>query len=209
MLATGDGLVHRYCWSPAAGFVEYPGLGTGTACSALIEQNDSAHVLLVRAGELVHAYAAMAGYPVLDWQFTPLGQAAESVGLAAGGDTLTGLKAHQGQVELIDLTSGDAVGVPGRWRQPQLLSTGEIIGLDTSGQLQRLTTDALNPLWAGEHWDAVAGAVTNLGGGRVDVVARRGDRLWHGPVGDVPLQCIRSKVWSTDPAAPIHRRGPA
>jgi len=209
VLATGDGLVHRYCWSPAAGFVEHPGLGTGTACSTLIEQNDNAHVLLVRAGELVHAYAAMADYPVLDWQFTSMGHAAEWVGLAAGGAALTGLKAHQGQVELIDLSSGDAVGVAGHWGQPQLLSTGEIIGLDISGQLQRLTTGAFEPLWAGEHWNAVAGAVTNLDGGRIDVVARRGDRLWHGPIGDEPLQCLQSKVWSTDPAAPIHRREPA
>lgn len=209
VLATGDGLAHRYCWSPGAGFVEYPNLGVATACSALIELNGQAHVLVVRVGELVHAYAAMADYPALDWQFSPMGRAAESVGLTTRGAGLIGLAAHRGQVELIDLPSGDGVEVAGHWRQPQLLSTGEVVGLDRNDQLQRLTTAGLDALWAGEHWDAVAAAVTNLDGGRVDLVARRGDRLWHGPIGDAPLRCIQSKVWSSDPAAPIHRRGEA
>lgn len=213
VIVLSDAGAERYYWTPAAGFIDAGILiPYARAVSALAVNADGSSFRLAAvspAGEALRLTAQTASYPHLDWLIEPAGNASEAVVLDVGHGSLGMLVAGH--------VSTPAGAVPGFWSTVNGVSgaEGHLVGIDARGCVvfsQRGSSgwcEQRQP-WPDLRVDAVAAARTNLDGGRIDVIVRRGAALYHGW-----LSCdhdavraprrIYARAWA-QPGASLHRR---
>jgi hypothetical protein len=215
-LVAGPSGLHRYCWTPDAGFVRRGQL-LDQVCdvSRMVETDEAAHVLVTRPdGQTSHLSADLSTYPDLSWRAGPgptvAGEDA-TVCLARRGAGLATVVSSAGSAQLFgwDGQWATEADIAGRWSSAEL-KAGAVIGRHPDGSVQCAVLDAdgaRDPvtLWPDRQWTSLAVADTTLRGGRrVDLVLGRGDTLWHAfgtPAGPwSEPEPIRSAVWTPAPA---------
>ena len=213
IMALSDAGAERYYWTPADGFIDAGILiPYARAVSALTVDADGSSFRLAAvspAGEALRLTAQTTSYPHLDWLIEPAGNASEAVVLDVGDGSMGTLVA--------DHVSTPAGAVPGFWSTVNGVSGAEehLVGIDARGrvvfsQLGLSGWCEQRRPWPSLRVDAVAAARTNLDGGRIDVIVRRGTALYHGWLNcdhdavRAP-QRIYARAWA-QPGTSLHRR---
>lgn len=211
--------VHRYMWTPSDGFADRGVIAHDvTSCSSVVESSNRLHLLITGGdGQLTQASADIQGYPDLDWRYERVGIPGGAVSLQRTQTGLRALVCADGAARMLALEERwhVACAVPGQWDTAQLVPGG-VVGLAPEGALQFASFRDREiappmPAFPERTWTSVAAAPTTLDGGRTDVVAAADGQLWHlwtkaGQQRWCNPRRIVSRVWSTDPDQPVHRR---
>lgn len=235
VLAVSDGQLYRLYWAPETGFVEQGVIHADIVdVTAPVETVRGLEALAVRAeGSVLHLRGDASAYPRITWRTEPFRAAARAAAVRAGRDGL--------EAATVD-TTGKAglwrraaagwhpvAELAGRWGEVSLpaataarrhmsaLASPVLVRDDGGGVAVASFGGASGPQPL-EDWgpvDALTTAATDLGGGRIDVVMRRGTELLHAHLTSLDdgaswrastPTLIMSTLWTTDPGAAVHRR---